>query len=272
MNRKITGLAAVVVVGLFACSASAFCPNCAQHKGTKVTTVGDKAGEPKAPCGGKAHDEKSEAAHKPCGTKEVTLTSAPAELGPEAQAVLATLPKIMYRVGDKTTCCAKSAGKIAEKTGEPIQYVIGEEVVTDEIEAKVKLASLLANEMEVMQTLQFTAGGKTMGCPVTAKKVAKDTKTNVAYRVGGFDIADKERAEKAVKLVADAADGVKMSYKVDGYSYCCDRMAGIKAKETGKPIIYVVGDEETPCKKSADLMFTQAKIRAIVATAAPLAM
>ena len=58
-----------------------------------------------------------------------------------------------------------------------------------------------------------------------------------------------------------------MSYKVDGKTYGCDKMAGQKCKKTGKKMTYVVGDEETCCEKTARLMVTEAKIRKIVETA-----
>jgi hypothetical protein len=45
-------------------------------------------------------------------------------------------------------------------------------------------------------------------------------------------------------------------------------MAGAHVKETGTPMTFVVGDEETPCKTTAELMLREAKVHAIIAAAA----
>ena len=58
-----------------------------------------------------------------------------------------------------------------------------------------------------------------------------------------------------------------MSYKVDGKSFCCDKMAGAAAKADGKPIVYVVGSDEVENEAAAKLAFAQAKIKAIVEAA-----
>lgn len=185
----------------------------------------------------------------------------------KSKAVLASMPAIEYRVGDEVTGCSKSAAAMAEKSGKPLEYVIGKENFKSEGEAKVRLTSLLEEAATDMQSVQYVAGGKCGRCPMTAKSIAKSTGTKVAYRVGGVDFEKKEDAEKVVKLVADAAKSVAMTYKVDGKTLHCNKTAGAKHKKSGKKITYVIGDQETGCAASAKLMQAQAKVRKIIETA-----
>jgi hypothetical protein len=184
------------------------------------------------------------------------------------QAVLASLPSIKYRVGENVGCCANGASVMAKTEGKPVEYMVGDDVFATEAEAKVKLAALYEKEIENMTALQFSVGGEYSRCPMTAKSMAEKSKATIAYKVGGVEFADKEKAEATVKLVADAAAAVKMSYKVEGKSFCCDKMAGVAAKDSGKPIVFVVGAEEAPDEATAKLLYAQAKIRAIVEAAA----
>lgn len=182
-------------------------------------------------------------------------------------AVLASMPAMKYRVGEDITGCSKSAGAMAEKAGKPIKYLVGEEVLSDKAEAVVKLTALLEKEAQTLRTMRFVAGGKCHLCPMTAKSVAKKTNTKVAYRVGGVDFVKKEDAGKALESIKEALAEVKMGYKVGGTTYRCDKTAGAKAEETHKKLTFVIGDEETCCDKTANLMLTEAKVRKIVEAA-----
>jgi len=262
MSQKIATLLAAAV---FAGSVSLIvaCPDDEKH-GKAGTTV---AHDGKAPCGAKAGAPCAKSGGAPCHAKGTTVVSGESHGDNRIDAVLARLPKITYRVGDEATCCEKTAAMIAEKSGKPIQYVLGEEVLDSHCAAEVKLASLLEQELESIAAMRFAVGDETVGCPVTAKELAKKNGGTMAYRVGGVDFNSEEQAGKAVQLVTDAVDGVKMSYRVDGQSFCCDKMAGMKAKETGKPMTFVVGSEETDCDKHARLILMQTKIRAAVEAA-----
>jgi hypothetical protein len=132
----------------------------------------------------------------------------------------------------------------------------------------VALAGLLEKEFENLAAVRYSVGGKTSSCPHEAQEIAKSSNSTVGYQVAGIEYADKEKAEKAAKLAADAAATVKLSYKVGDDKFCCDKMAGAKAKETGKTITFVVGTEETCCEQTAKLLLAQAKIKAAVEAAA----
>ncbi len=271
-------------------------PCCA--KGTKTVSAktpsgGTKAKSGNSPCHGKSGKTVSaktspcgKDCDKPCCAKGAKTVAAKAgkkgccpkkgktvadkggcPIEAKTKAVLASMPAIEYRVGSEVIGCSKSAAAMAEKSGKPLEYVIGKENFNSEGEAKIRLASLLEEAATDMQSMQYVAGGKCGRCPMTAKGIAKSTGTKVAYRVGGVDFEKKEDAERVAKLVADALKSVAMTYKVDGKTFHCDKMAGAKCKKSGKKMTYVIGDQETGCATSAKLMQAQAKVRKIIETA-----
>jgi hypothetical protein len=209
-------------------------------------------------CKNKGTAEKSGGCSKPC--------SKGAGEGP-ASAILASLPSMKYRVGSETTCCSKSAEEMAAKAGQTITYVVGEQTFEKKNEATLALAKVLEAEMEKMLAVQSSTGAAAGGCPHAAKEAAKQGATLATYKVGGIEYTDQQKAERAAKLAAEAAANVKMSYKVGDEKFCCDRMAGTKAKEVGKTVTFVVGEEETCCQDMAKLLVVQAKIKAIVEAA-----
>jgi hypothetical protein len=237
-------------------------------KGSK--TVADSGAVP--PCHGKSGktvaDKTKSGCGKPClGKGALTGTREGCPIAKKVKAVLASMPAIKYRVDGDEVCCPECAKALAEKTGKPIEYLVGEEVLTDKVEATARLAAVLDKEAETLQAMQFVAGGKCYGCPVTAKSVAKKTKGTIAYRVGGVDFEKKEYAEKALASIREALAGVKMQYKVGDKTYGCSKMAGAKCKEAGKKMTYMVGTKETCCDKAAKLLLAEARVRTIVETA-----
>lgn len=229
-----------------------------------ATTVAQTA---KAPCGSAKAKGKSSCGH----AKSVSASASAGTGDSRVDAILASLPKVTYRVGDETTCCEKTAEKMAEKSGKPLHYVIGDEVLDSHCAAEVRLAELLEKELEQLASLQFAVGEEAVHCPVTARKLAAKNGGKLAYRVAGVDFEDQTRADQAVKLVANALDEVKISYKVGDDTFCCDKMAGMKAKATGKPMSFVVAGEETTCEKHAKMLLMQAKARAAIQAAASTA-
>ncbi|NOT02761.1 MAG: hypothetical protein HOP29_19330 [Phycisphaerales bacterium] len=245
--------------------------------GASATTVASGGNKPC--CGGAkaitvATTDKA-GCNKPCG-KSVTVASSSDEsgcpIGRKVQAVLASLPVMKYRVGDKVTDCDKHAEQLTAETSKPIEFLVGEQAFTDRGEAVVKLASAIETQAEEMKTVQFVAGGSCMKCPMTARKVASDSKTTVTYRVGGVDFETREAADKAVEAVTAKLASVSMAYKVDGETIRCAETAGAKCKEKGAKMTYVVGEEETCCDKAAKLILANARVRAIVEAAAATSM
>jgi len=219
-----------------------------------------------AGCGHKhaATGDTSLVSDKPAGCGRLAATLAGAVASERVNAVLTSLPAMRYRVGTEETGCPKSAEELAARGGMNIVYVVGEKSFEGKGEATVALASSLEAEIESLQVVQTVVDGKAISCPHAAKEMAKNDSTTVTYRVGGVEFSDKVKAEFAAKLAANAAATVKLSYKVGDASFCCDKMAGAKSKEIGKPVLFVVANEETCCKDVARLLLAQARIRAIV--------
>lgn len=247
MNKVAVGLACVMSLAV-SVSAVWACP--------KEGCPSKKAGMVSAGSGGGG-------CSKPCHKSEgATATASEA-----AKAVLASMPAVKYRVGEQTMCCPNAASVAAKTENKPVEYTVGEEAFKTQAEADAKLVALYEKEIESMTSLQFAVGGESTRCPETAKSLAAKSQGTIAYKVGGVEFTDKAKAEAAVKLVADAAATVKMSYSVDGKSFCCDKMAGSAAKESGKPIVFVVGSEEVADESAAKLAYVQTKVRVIVEAA-----
>jgi hypothetical protein len=239
--------------------------SCCGKCGKSAKTVADKGGE------GCAHGKDAKSGcSKSCSKNCAKLASEKSEGCPiraKADAVLSSMPKITYQIGEEKTCCGKTAAK-AKEEGKVVKYWIADESFETEGEAKTRLVSLLEADMEQMQTVQYSVDGKTVGCPKSASHMAQQCGSKVSYRVAGFDFDSQEQAEKAVKLVKAAADDVKMTYKVGDKAFHCDKMAGAECTHSGKKMHYVVGEEETPCAETAKLILTEAKAQAMVEAAA----
>lgn len=206
------------------------------------------------------------------GHKTEAVAGSPTEAGrvdvEETYLTLAaSLPSVQYRIGEDTTCCAKSAA-MAKEAGKAVKYVVGTEIFENETEAEAKVAAAIGAKLQELRSLQFSVAGESLGCPMTAQKIAAEKGTTVAYRVGGIDFPDREKAQKAVELVKDAGNDLKISYKVGDKSFCCSKMAGAECSKSGKNMTYVVGSEEAGCEKDAGRLLAKAQVRAIVTAAA----
>lgn len=243
------------------------CANCPKCKsGSKTATA-------KSPCGKKCGTKRSGALVGADGIKRCPLTGKPIKekdcpIGKRINAVLTSLPTMNYKIGDEMTGCSKYAASLAKKSNTNIQYMVGDDVFATEKDASAKLVAAYEMEINNLNSLQFAVGSDCFRCPVTAKGKAKDTGKKMVYRVAGFDFSEKTKAQDTLKQIALTIADVKMSYKVGDQKFCCDKMAGAKVKETGSTMSYIVGDNETTDEFAARLNLAEAKIRAIVRTAA----
>lgn len=245
------GVAGVLSLGLGVATVFA-CPseNCASKKKSGMVAAGQGGGG-------------SGGCSKPCGSQSSVTASA----GEAVQAVLASMPKVRYRVGEQTMCCPNGAAIAAKTENKPVEYIVGDEVFKTQAEADARLAALYEKEIESMVSVQYSVAGQSTQCPNSAKQMAESAHAAIAYKVGGVEFQDKAKAEAAVKLVADAASSIKMSYKVNGKSFCCDKMAGMAAKSDNQPIVFVIGTDEIQDEAAAKVIYAQARIRAIVEAA-----
>lgn len=92
--------------------------------------------------------------------------------------------------------------------------------------------------------------------------VAKTDGKTVMYCVAGQCVDSKEKAEQISKVVMAAMKDVSMKYRVGDEEFCCDKMAGEKAKSNGGKIVYVVDGKTIECDIMARIQLDRAKIMA----------
>ncbi|MEE8170505.1 MAG: hypothetical protein V3T70_08155 [Phycisphaerae bacterium] len=110
---------------------------------------------------------------------------------------------------------------------------------------------------------QVAADGRSNESCKSGAKVAAATCDKSAAKV--FYVANSkftcpQTAHKMSKLALAAMKDVRMSYRVDGKDFSCDKMAGAKCDGTGKDLMFVVGETCTPCKVTARIALAKAKI------------
>lgn len=300
IKHVVSGLAALGFMA-YVSGVAAFCPNDCPHSKTKAALASHSAGEGAAEegksggcqhaapaaaegaakSGGCQHGGSATtdgAAKSGCCQKNKGATVAGGEAtkpcshakksggcgsANPVDAILASMPAMKYRIGAEETNCPNAAKAMAEAAkGATVQYVVGEEVFAEQKPATVKLASMIEKQIDDLRSVQFSVNGECVRCPMQAKEMAEKGKTHVAYKVGGFEFADREKAERAAKAAAEALNGVQLACKIDGQPQDCGKVNGQAAK-----ISYVVGADETDSKEQAELMVLQARARAVIEAA-----
>jgi hypothetical protein len=159
-------------------------------------------------------------------------------------AAMASLPKMSYKIGEESTCCAHSAQSLAEKHNAPIHYVVAETAYTDKSEAMTALVEKTEAALAAYTT------------PSVCEKSGTTT-------IAGEKCSCPMKAASHTKLVQEAVKAVSLSYVVGEETCNCP----MKAKELaagGAEMKYVVGDEETCCEMTARLNVARAKYKAAV--------
>ena len=206
---------------------------CASHQSVAAKADDDKKGQ----CA--SHQAETVVAVK---AEEAQTCGAP---GCPVSEAMAKLPKMTYMVGTESACCAESAKELAEKSKEPVKFVVGDKKFDDKEKAYVLLveqteahvdAFIKPSKCEASGT--HTVAGKSATCPVEAGKNAS--------------------------LVKKAVEKVSMTYVVGKESCSCAKMAGELAKKSGEKMTYKVGEEATCCSMEARLKLAHAKYKAAV--------
>lgn len=168
---------------------------------------------------------------------------------PVSKAV-AALPKITFAVGDEHTCCNEAATALAKKNNADIKFVVAEKEYCCQNEAKVAL---------VAATNKFVAD---FAAP--HKCEASGTTT-----IAGKQLSCCNAAAETAQIVKAAMDKVEMAYLVGDKECHCPVEASAVAKESGKQTVFVVADQKTECKVTAELELARQKyIAAVKALAA----
>jgi hypothetical protein len=118
----------------------------------------------------------------------ICFTLAPAAVGQEkcdkgscpVSEGMAKLPKMTYLVGTESTCCSKSAEKLAKESDEPIRFVVAEESYDDEgkaMEALAEVTEQFVNDFASAKTCKAsgttTIAGQSVHCSKKASHMAK---------------------------------------------------------------------------------------------------
>lgn len=203
-------------------------------------------------CSAKCSDKADCAAR--CGDKAATCDV--------AKAKSRSIPVMQYKVGDKVTCCPDEAAKLAGDNKDAIQYVVGEETIAGESDAKQAYAKLLERQLQDVTTVKFAVGDDCVTCPMTAKAMATKAGKPVHYRLASFDFENQDAAQKAAETARQAAEKVAMKMVVGEKEFCCATTAASVAKADGKKVEYCVGDKKTPCNVTASVDLALAKLNA----------
>lgn len=187
------------------------------------------------------------------------------------KALAACMPKMAYKVGDKTVCCPKEASELAAGKDADIHYVVAEKEYADKAEALKAYETVLNERLATMTTVRYAVNGKCVACPNAAAALAKDSGDKVKYQVAAYVFADQATAEQAATAARAASEKVTMTKVVDGKEYTCTKSAtacGSKgegkelARAEGKTCEYKVGDTKSCCPLTAEVELAKARIQA----------
>lgn len=239
-------LRTVSVTAIFAWMAVGFAS--AQCSDEKATASADK---PACCASAKAVAAKSE-----CQEKKTCPASG-------ANCGTASLPKMTFKVGDKTTACCMEAAKLAEGNESSIQYVVAEKTYASKKEALRAYAELLGEHLGTVTTVSYAVGESKVACAKAADELAAKEKGKVRYALASYTFDSKADAEKAAEAAKKAADGVTMKMVVGEKEFCCKKMAADEAaKCETKKVEFVVGETRTEDEAAAQVALAHARVLA----------
>ena len=160
-------------------------------------------------------------------------------------AAMDKLPRIVFVVGEQTTCGAESAKRIAHESGTSIKYAVAEKTYENEVDAKLALLE---------ETERFVN-------EFTNPQVCKNTGTTT---IAGKNVCCSDAVARTAELAKAAMAKVKLTFLVGEKTCHCPREATQMAEKTGEPTVYVVGAEKTNCETTARLRLARAKYKAAV--------
>ena len=155
------------------------------------------------------------------------------------------LPKMSYKVGDKSTCCSESAAALAKEHSKPIHFVVADKTYEDKTEAYTALVETtekFVNEFvtpsQCEKSGKHSIAGKSCNCPMQAGKYAE--------------------------IVKKAVSDVKMTYVVGKEKCECPTHAKALAAKSDAKTTYVVSGKETCCSLEARMNLAKAKYAAAI--------
>ncbi len=182
------------------------------------------------------------------------------------------MPCMMFKVGDETTCCPKTAETLAADKSAKILYVVGEKEFTDKAEALTAYADALDAHFTKFTTVRYVVGDKCVECPQEAGELAKSGGATMKYCVAGTMFDSKDKADQAATQAQKSAQEIQMTTLVDGKPYTCEHSAATACEKSGKKAEYAVGSScKTECKTTARIELAKARIDAARQAVAKLA-
>lgn len=177
-------------------------------------------------CGAKAKDGEKATAGKGCAATCKDKAGMAAKCGDKAKGDCGDMPKVMYKVADKSFCCEKEATQVAKETeGAKVLYVVAGKEYADKAEAMTAYRDQLETFLGNVTTVRYAVGDDVVSCPSAAADMAKDKKADMTFRVASYKFDKKDAAEKAARAAAEAADNVSLKMVVDGKTITCDKAA-----------------------------------------------
>ncbi len=202
-----------------------------------------------------------------CTSKKGAKANAGKSCCSTAKTVAASnMPSMRAVVGDKEFYCPMEATKHAAATGQKASYFLEGKEFDSPAELGKAYAARLDEYLTEITTVKYSVGEKYVGCPMTAKSMAKKAGKPVQYQLASQKFESKKNASEAADAARAAADGVEMTAVVGDQTFHCATKAGKVAADTGKPAHYTVGDKTVDCPIQASVMLKMAKVQAALAT------
>lgn len=265
MRKLVSALAVLGFSAAFASIASAGGACCkAKAEGASAAAGGSCSAKPTAAMasGGSCGTKTEGAAMASTGDKCCATKGAAAM----AACCASDMPKMAYKVGDKTVNCPDEAAKLAGANG-TMTFVVAGKDYTDKMAATKALGGELNNYYTSMLTVKETSACAAKTCPVTGKELA--AAKPAMFALASYEFPNKSAAEKAAAAARAEAEKIQMKMVVDGKEYTCADSAKA-ACTSGKKMEYVVGDTKSCCDVMAGVELTKARIMAaqnVLATA-----
>lgn len=177
-------------------------------------------------------------------------------------AALVDLPAMQRKVGDEVVGCPVKAGELAQASGQPVMFLVGQQTFADEAVASRAYAAELTSYLDKATRVTFSVDGECVACPEAASQACSEGKA-MKYRVAGRDFESAEAAVRAAAIAWAASRQVQMNYAVNGEcAGSCPETAKAKSVASAQPVVYRVGDRETKCDVQASVMLAIARIEA----------
>src|SRR5690606_31933117 len=156
-------------------------------------------------------------------------------------AQLVDLPAMQRKVGGDVTNCPVKAGELAQASGQPVIFLVGQQTFADEAQASRAYAAELTSYLDKATRVTFSVDGECIPCPDAASKACSEGKT-MKYRVAGRDFDSAEAAVRAAAMAYAASRQVSLNYTVNGEcAGSCEDTAKAKSVASAQPVVYRVG-------------------------------